>query len=298
MAEGLTVVVTTSWPRTADEIAGTFVRTDAVLRARCGARVIVLAPDGPGRARGGVPVIDVPHARLFGSPGAAERLRASPSRMVGLAPFARGVSRALASLGPARVVAHWLIPSGAIVRACSSADCEIVAHGADVRLLEAMPRAIAARTIAWLADGARIRAVSATLAERITTLHSVPLDVAPMPLADLHEARARSASLRASVGPYALIAARMTADKRIDRAFAETTGTLVMLGDGPLRERLVARARRSGLRVIAPGAVPHEDALSWIAGADLVLAPLARGEGAPTIVREAEALGVRTMVFA
>ena len=75
MGESLTLVVTTSWPRTGDEIAGTFVRADALVRARSGARVIVIAPTGPGRARGGVPVIEVPHAGLFGSPGAAHNVR-------------------------------------------------------------------------------------------------------------------------------------------------------------------------------------------------------------------------------
>jgi len=45
------------------------------------------------------------------------------------------------------------------------------------------------------------------------------------------------------------------------------------------------------------GARPHEDALAWIAAADVVLAPLARGEGAPTVVREARTLGRPVVIF-
>jgi glycosyltransferase involved in cell wall biosynthesis len=39
------------------------------------------------------------------------------------------------------------------------------------------------------------------------------------------------------------------------------------------------------------GARSHEETLAWIAAADVVLAPLAADEGAPTVAREAESLG-------
>ena len=64
-----TLVVTSSWPRTRDEIAGTFVRTDALHRARSGA-VVVAAPRGPGAARSGpgLEVIDVENLRRHYAP--------------------------------------------------------------------------------------------------------------------------------------------------------------------------------------------------------------------------------------
>lgn len=289
-----TLIVTSSWPRTRDEIAGTFVRADALARP---GRVIAAIPAGPGEARGGVELCELPHLGLLGSPGAAARAIAAPHRILGLFPFAL----AIASLPRAdRAVAHWLFPSGAIVRALYD-DAELIAHGADARLLEGLPRAISARFLRYLG---RVRSVSSPLAARLLAIEpSLRIDVAPLPISfDRAQARDRGASLRARFGSNLhVVAARLIAAKRIERAVehaAARRGRLVLVGDGPARARLLVRARTHKVDVISPGAVAHEEALGWIAAAQVVLAPLARGEGAPTVIREAEALGVPTVVFA
>jgi len=297
-----TLVVTSSWPRTADELAGTFVRVDALERAR-ESRVIVAAPRGPGVARGGpgLTVVELPHGGLFGSPGAASR----PHRALGVVPFARAIA---ALPRPDRVVAHWLVPAGAIVRtAFPDVPTELIAHGADVRLLEALPRSLARALLHYLTHekGERVtlRAVSESLASRLAAIApALRVLVAPMPLStELANARARGAELRAKNGPgLNVVAARLVASKRIERAIehvATTGGRLVLVGDGPRRAPLLGAARRRRVDVIATGAVRHDEALAWIAAADLLLAPLARGEGAPTVVREARALGVPVVVF-
>ncbi len=294
-----TLVVTSSWPRSGDEIAGTFVRVDALARAR-ESRVVVAAPRGPGVARRGegITVVELPHFGLFGTPGAATR----PHRAVGVLPFARGVARLPR---PDAIVAHWLLPSGAIARAAfPEVPAELIAHGADVRLLERLPRLVARSIVERLAaEHVTIRAVSSGIAERLHAISpSLRLHVEPMPVSPaLDLARARGAELRAKNGPgLHVVASRLIAEKRIERAIAHVAthgGRLVLVGDGPRRDDLLRDAARRRVDVVAPGAVRHDDALAWIAAADCVLAPLAPGEGAPTVVREARALGVPVVVF-
>lgn len=299
------LVVTSSWPRTRDEIAGTFVRTDALFRARQG-RIVVAAPSGPGEARGGegLEVVDVPHRDLFGTPGAAARLLERPHRALGLGPFSRAIVRLARELKPAALVAHWLVPSGALA-ATTGLPTEAIAHGGDVRLLEAIPRPIARAFLEWLAERVSVRAVSTGIADRLRALSpALPLHVEPMPLADddvLRAAHARGRRLRARFGDdLCVVAARLVPEKHIERVVPLVSARgqrLVLVGDGPERSRLIELARRASLDVISVGAVPHEQALGWLAAADEVLAPLARGEGAPTVVREAKALGVPVTVL-
>ena len=64
-----------------------------------------------------------------------------------------------------------------------------------------------------------------------------------------------------------------------------------MVGDGPDRPRLEARARALGIDTRFIGRTSHETALAWIAAADALL-HASHEEGLSTVVREAEALGV------
>ena len=304
------LIVTSSWPRTGDELAGTFVRSDAIARAKGGARVVVAAPMGAGTPRGGrgVEVIDVAHLGLFGAPGAMERLAPHPTRIVGLLPFARDVAAIARRFDPQHVVAHWIAPAGLLARAVAGerASIEIVAHGGDVRLLEGLPRALARLLLDWTCDErTRIRAVSDSIAARLLSIEprlARAIFVRAMPLAiDDARERARSRELRAaSTRALYVVAARLIESKRLERAIDRVPRgeTLVLIGDGPRRDALTEHARACGVELRALGALPHEEALAWIAAADVVLAPLAKGEGAPTVVREARALGVRVEVLA
>jgi glycosyltransferase involved in cell wall biosynthesis len=315
--------VTSSWPRTGDEAAGTFVRSDALAYARLG-RVVVATPRGPGVARGGggLELVDVAHGGAFGSPGALSRIVEAPWRTLGLIAWARDVRRAIEVHAPTRIVAHWLLPAGALACALAplGASVELVAHGGDVRLLEAMPGPLARRCIETLCDrAAAVRVVSAALLRRLAVIApaiAAKAIVAPMPLATdddavVERARARGDELRltqltngaqcARGRQLHVVVSRLVRDKPIERAIdhvARRHGRLVLVGDGPERARLLAHAARMRVDVEATGALPHEEALAWIAAADVLLAPLARGEGAPTTIREARALGVRVIAFA
>jgi len=174
-----------------------------------------------------------------------------------------------------------------------------VAHGSDVRLLERMPRALRVALVrALLRRGATFRFVSHDLAERLARStdervlrHAVvapsPIDVRGAPGRD--EARAALAVARHT--RLAVIVSRLVPGKRVDVAIGMARGTgaerVVVVGEGPEASRLAP----DGSGVELAGAVPRDRALAWIAAAD-VLVSASRDEGAPTVVREARALGV------
>jgi glycosyltransferase involved in cell wall biosynthesis len=70
-------------------------------------------------------------------------------------------------------------------------------------------------------------------------------------------------------------------------ALSRAPSRIVVLGDGPLAPALA----RLDPSVTALGQRLRPEALAWIAAADLVVSA-SRNEGAPTVIREARALGV------
>lgn len=76
------------------------------------------------------------------------------------------------------------------------------------------------------------------------------------------------------------------------RAGARTEASLVFVGTGALRGRLLARARRLDIagRVLCVGGVPHEDVSLWLNAADVLCLP-SLSEGCPNVVLEALACG-------
>jgi glycosyltransferase involved in cell wall biosynthesis len=307
-----TLIVTTSWPRSRDPIAGTFVFDDARSRVRAGASIVVAAPSGAGEARidREIEAIDVPHAGVFGTPGAAIRLRRAPWRAVGLWRWRRALAAITAAREPERCVAHWLVPSAlAVATIASTAPLEAIAHGGDVRLLEALPRSIARACLETIASRAEVlRAVSPELADRLATIApsiAPSIVVAPMPLA-LEDAAtrarvfARADAIRGSFSrSFSIVVARLIPIKPIATAIARAareSPIVVVVGDGPDRARLEREVRARDDRVVFIGAVDHEEALAWIAASAHVVVARARGEGASTVAREAAALGVPTTI--
>ena len=98
----------------------------------------------------------------------------------------------------------------------------------------------------------------------------------------------------------AVVACRLVATKRVGVAIEAVRASssalrLVVVGDGPERARLAVAA--AGAAVTFTGALPRRDALGWIAAADVLVHPSAV-ESAPTVVREARALGVPVVACA
>jgi glycosyltransferase involved in cell wall biosynthesis len=78
---------------------------------------------------------------------------------------------------------------------------------------------------------------------------------------------------------------------------------LVLLGEGPERPALLARAARAGVDLHLPGAVTRAHVADWMTAADLYVQPsvplaTGRAEGMPVAVREALAVGVPVIASA
>lgn len=297
------VFVTTSYPAYAGDPAGHFVRSEAEIAAETD-DVIVVAPADDGRrtqrVEGRVKVLRLPHGEALGWPGAATRIRARPTRAVGLAGYLLGARRAVESLTPDAVVAHWAIPGALAVAAVSPSDLTVVSHGADVRLLNGLPRVIRDRLVTRLARRCSTwRFVSDALYRELDLgpeaarqlARKVAIRPSPIVLPPLAPPQdgAGTAPLFVSVG-------RLVASKNVHHALeyvAHTHGRaarLVIVGDGPERAALERRAAELGVDAHFVGLLPRPQALRWISDAGALLMA-STSEGLSTVVREAESLG-------
>ncbi|RXS96699.1 glycosyltransferase [Silvibacterium dinghuense] len=77
---------------------------------------------------------------------------------------------------------------------------------------------------------------------------------------------------------------------------------LVLLGDGPLKPELEEEARKLGVKAEFLGMQPHNEVISWMRRAQVLAAPsiVARSgdsEGLPTVMCEAQAMGLPVVSF-
>jgi len=316
-------VITSSYPREPGDAAGHFVASEVRRWLEQGAEVHVFAPGvGQGErdgdtlassgkaARGEACVHWVADGGAFGWPGALARLRERPLRAVGAAAFTLGVRRTLRSVGPfTRVQAHFLVPCAWPIATTAFGPAremafELVGHGSDVRLFCGLPSALRGHIArAWLRRGAHLRVTSEELAARLRAANpelSEVLWVKPSPLelgAVLSRREARASLGIAANARVALVVSRLVPEKRVAvalRALSLVDGvSAIVVGDGP--ESSALRTEFPSVRFV--GHVARPTALAYIAAAD-VLVSASRDEGAPSVVREARALGVAVVAVA
>jgi glycosyltransferase involved in cell wall biosynthesis len=249
-------ILTTSYPRDPDEHAGRFI-ADAVERLR--ARGVDLEVIAPGSFRD--------FGLAYGD-GVAHNLRrrpwAGPLLLGSMAGAARRAARS-ADL----VHAHWL-PSGAAA-ATSGKPFVVTLHGTDVVLGRGVPAL--ARHV--LRRAAVVVCVSRALAADASRLGVRRLEVIP-----------NGVELPPAVGEEAtpaevLFVGRLSPEKGVEELAAASAGlNLVLVGDGPLRDRL------PGSR----GFVSRDELDRLYAGAAIVVCP-SRREGFGMACAEAMAHG-------
>lgn len=294
-------VITTSYPEDESDPSGHFVDTEVRELSRGGHRVTVVKPRVGG---------------AFGWPGVAARVRENPLRLLDAGRFVASATMEVRRAAPSKIIAHWSVPSGfpvAMMAGSEAPELELVSHGADVRLLRAMPDRIRSGLVTRLVDRAsRWRFVSGNLLSELCT--SLPsglvraveakavVQASPLGMPDVGRlVQAR----RSALGEKRLFvtAARLVPSKRVDKVIdyvAESrracAPVLVVLGDGPLRPHLEQVARRWQLDARFLGKTPRREALSWIGAADEFV-HASRTEGLSTVVREAEHLGVKVTLL-
>ena len=180
---------------------------------------------------------------------------------------------------PDVVYAHFLVPAGLIGALASKAPLVVTAHGQDVRNIGAVP-GVRALTRWTLKRASAVIAVSRFLARELET--KLPTARGKISVidcgVDLERFQPRDqAAARAELGwkgesPLFLCVGSLTERKnvvRLARAFSGLErGSLVFLGDGPLRGELEAF---SGVSVL--GRVPHELVSTWLAACDVLCQP-------------------------
>jgi glycosyltransferase involved in cell wall biosynthesis len=299
------LTVTHNYPRFSGDPAGAFVARIAEGVAARGHEVEVVAPHAPGTAAderiGGVRI-----RRFRYGPNRLERVAYtgnlhqsalfSPIAALGfpgfLLAFGRAVRLAVRHFEPDLIHAHWWVPGGWFARRWG-VPYVITCHGSDVRLLE---RGDLVRKAASgvFRRAARVTTVSKFLAGDIARLlpdTALKLVVTPMPV-DVATFTSGDRTIKAEP-PQILYAGNLVQSKGVDvllEAAAELTRRgvgyrLRLLGEGPMRQQLEARAR--SLRL--------EPQISWSAFVPQSAMPAEYGASTVTVLPSrgsAEGLGL------
>jgi glycosyltransferase involved in cell wall biosynthesis len=247
---------------------------------------------------------------------------ATPLAYAGLA--ARALGTAL-TWRPDVILAHFLVPTGSIARRTATlarVPYVLVAHGTDVANAETSDR-LRHATVAAISGAAGVVCVSQSLGERLEALTgplgprlqiiSAGVDVSRFRPGD-REVAATALGWDAP-GPRICQLGNLVEVKnplRLLEAFAELRCTqpgagLALVGDGPLRESLLARAAALGVSdaLRMPGEVAGDEVARWLRAAHVcTLASLREGFGLAVVeglacgrpVAVSEAAGAASLV--
>jgi phosphatidyl-myo-inositol dimannoside synthase len=308
VSAGRVLFVTSSYPRRAGDHSGAFVHRLAVDVQALGWEVRVLAPHAPGLAADeeidGVEV----HRFRYAWPTRAEALAYGGGMLANL----RGrpwtgltvptllAGERLVTARRARHVdlvhAHWVVPQG-LALAHVARPMVLSVHGSDVHrvpggaITTRVQRAVLRSATAVVANSGATAARVEELADRRPDV--VPLGVDPEPAID----GGLVLDLRTAYSGRLLVAvvARLVRQKGVDdllEAIAPLVGVAVLVvGGGPEGPALTALATRLGVAATFTGPVAPEAVASYLAAADVVVAPSRGAEGQGLAVLEAMAVG-------
>ncbi len=316
-------VITTSYPRTQGDPAGSFVDAHVDALRAIGHDVEVIAAGTPG-ARESAPraprSVTWVASSLFDHGGAPDHLERHPVRTLAAA----ALLTARMTLAVARrarrwdsIVAHWLVPS-AIAALPAGVPLLAIAHGGDIHTLRRMKLLAPVLHLLYRHD-AQLVFVSEPL--RMVARDAAPdlaawIDTATVQPMGLELARFSRIDHTPTQPPTILIAARLVDIKGVDVAIdalahLRAPVRLVIAGDGPERARLEVRAlerhasgtpaTRHSIEFLGAVDTATRDRLLREASVAVVpsrVTPSGRTEGMPMIALEALAAGVPVVASA
>ncbi|HKU37693.1 MAG TPA: glycosyltransferase [Polyangiales bacterium] len=314
-------LLTTSFPRSATDSAGSFVLGFARALTARGCQMHVLAPEPSQRI---APIqerdLTVTHVRYlrpralqrtFYAAGAPENLARDPLAWLGPLPFALSLARHTRALRSSwdAIVSHWALPCGLIAGELREQRPHLaVLHSADVHaLLRAPGRRLWARRIARAANGLWFvtpghREQFLELLDPMTRAAAraaswaTPMGIELPELGD----RSRARQALGVTGFCALALGRLVPIKGLDVLLRACRGSdiqLLFAGAGPERGRLEAEARALGVRARFLGEVSGHEKSLLLTAADTLVVPSrvladGRSEGVPVAMLEAMAHGL------
>lgn len=241
------LVITSSYPRYENDIAGIFVREHNQLLGEAGHRVrtLVWSDDENRRLDDDVRVVRYAPSgfqRLFYRDGAPENIESNPALSLLVVPaFFTMLEASLEHADWADlIIGHWLVPAGLVARACgwlSNTSSLVITHSGGIHMVDRLP--LGARRVAAKLLRGPMTVPSRALEAKLRAI-GLNAEVLPMGVA-FREAHEPSSD-------DWLVMSRLVPIKRIDlaiRAFADASvgGTLHIAGDGPERPSLEALAR-------------------------------------------------------
>ncbi len=308
-------VITTSYPRFADDPAGSFVAECNDWLLRSGHTLEVLAArDG----RGSDDWQNVPVTRVSAAPGlfyqgGAPDALGQKGHALAAARFSARLALAIRKRAHRwdGMVAHWLAPSAlACVVAAPRKPLWAIAHGGDVHLLRRLRMtAMAGRLLGQ--RHVHVNFVSHSLRESFSESSGAAgaelvarSSVASMGL-DLEHFRSLPSLRQNNTKPVLLFLGRLVPIKGVDVLLEALVGLaqdwrVIIAGAGPSEGDLKRQARKLGLVVEWAGEVHGEARDALLSQANLVVIPsrpyAGRQEGMPKVALEALAAGAQLLV--
>ena len=303
------LVLTSTWPRWEGDATTSFVRDLTHRLSGLGWRADVLAPHADGARRdetdGEVDVHRFRYLRpesaqtvCYGS-GALVNLRERPLELAKVpllvAAEQAATVRAVRQLRPDVIHAHWLIPQGLVAGLVPGGDSPpvvVTVHGGDVFALDqpglrSAKRQALRRAHAITVNSSATEGAVLDLGADPARVHRIPMGVD----VDRSVDRERVAAIRAEHGtddgPLTVLVGRVVAEKgvfdlivAVARAKADGREiAAVVVGEGRDREAAKERAQALGVedQIAFVGWVEPDDVPSWLAAADVVVAPSRTG---------------------
>lgn len=303
--KGRLLVLTSTWPRWRGDTTTSFVRDLTGRLNGLGWEAEVLAPHAPGAARDEVDDGMVVHRFRYLWPESAETVCYGSGALVNLrqrplelakvpmlvAAEQAATLRAVRTRRPDVIHAHWLIPQGLVaglVPGTHAPPAVITVHGGDVfaldqRGMRAAKRLALSRAAAVTVNSSATERVVLDLGTDPTKVHRIPMGINVDRPADQQQVAAIRAEHGTDDGPFCVLVGRVLAEKGVFDlveavAKARDGGRAIsaaVVGDGQDREAAQRRARELGVgdRVDFVGWVAPAEVPSWLAAADVVVAP-------------------------